>query len=64
MHIRIYGTPASGPLKRLPPTQTRSIPGCRSKTPVAQMHFASDLPLSQGVHGINGQKMTIQANPE
>ena len=31
MHIRIYGIPACGPLKRLPPTQTRDIPGCRKQ---------------------------------
>jgi len=31
--------------------------------PTAQMHFASDLPLSQGSHSINGQEMTKQASP-
>jgi hypothetical protein len=39
------------------------FPDCQSKTPVAQMHFASELPLSQGNHPLNTQKMTIQANP-
>jgi hypothetical protein len=63
MHIRFYRISASGPQKQLTPTQTSGILSCRSKTPVAQMHFASELPLSQGSHGINGQKITIQANP-
>jgi len=62
MHIRIYRIPACDPLKRLPPMQTMSIPGFQGKTPVAQMHFASELPLSQGNHSINGQMMTIQPN--
>jgi hypothetical protein len=30
---------------------------------VAQMHLASELPLPQGKHSIDKQKMTIQANP-
>ena len=47
MHIRIYRIAACGPVKGLPPTQTRAIPGSQGKTPVAQMHFASELPLSQ-----------------
>jgi len=34
--------------------QTKGIPDCQSKTPVAQMHFASEFPLSQGSHSING----------
>ncbi len=63
LHIRIYWTPACGSLKGLPPTQTRVIPGCQGKTPGAQMHFASEFRLSQASHSINGQKMTIQANP-
>jgi len=57
------GFPAFGPLKQLSPTQTKSIPGCQSKTPAAQMHFASDLPLSQYSHIIIGQNMAIQADP-
>ncbi len=63
LHIRIYWTPACGSLKRLPPTQTMGIPGFQRETPVAQMHFVSEFPLSQGGHSINGLKMTIQANP-
>jgi len=43
MHIRIYGIAACGALKRLPPTQTRAIPGLQGETPVAQMHFALEL---------------------
>jgi len=62
MHIRIYGIAACGPLKRLPPTQTRAIPGLQGKTPVAQMHFALELPLSQGNHSINGQRMNLEKN--
>jgi len=62
LHIRICWTQDCGPLKRLPPTQTKSTPGCQSKTPVAQMHFASELPLSRGSHNINGHKITIQEN--
>jgi hypothetical protein len=46
MHIRIYQIPACCHLKRLPPTQTRGIPDFQGKTPVAQMHFASELPLA------------------
>jgi hypothetical protein len=63
--IRIYGTLADDPLGWLPPTQTKGIPGFQGKTPVAQMHFASELPLSQGNHSstINDQRMIIQANP-
>jgi hypothetical protein len=63
--IRIYGTLADDPLRRLPPTQAKGIPGFQSKTPVAQMHFVSELPLSQGDQRItmDGQKMFIQANP-
>jgi hypothetical protein len=30
----------------LPPTQAMGFPDCHGKTPVAQMHFASELPLS------------------
>jgi len=30
------------------------IPGSQSKTPVAQMHFASEQLLSKANHGING----------
>jgi hypothetical protein len=48
--------------KMLPPTQMKVIPGCQGKTPVAQMHFASELPLPRSGHSINGQKITIQAN--
>ncbi len=55
LHIRINWTAADGPLKWLPPTQMKVIPGCQSKTPVAQMHFASEPPLSQGSHTLNGQ---------
>jgi hypothetical protein len=62
MHIRIYLIPADGPSKRLPPTQKKGIPGCQGKTPVAQTHFALELPLSQGNHRIDVQKITIQAN--
>jgi hypothetical protein len=40
-------------LKRLPPTQTKGLPGFRSKTPVAQMHFASELPLCRGSPSMN-----------
>jgi len=47
-------------LNRLSPTQTGGIPAFQSKTPVAQIHFASELPLSQGSHRINGKEMTIQ----
>jgi hypothetical protein len=64
MHIRIYGISASIPSKGPPPKQTRSIPGRQSKTPVAQMHFDSELPLSEDRHSINGCKMILQANPE
>jgi hypothetical protein len=39
------------------------FPGCQGKTPVAQMHFASEFPLSKGTHLLNIQKMTIQAHP-
>jgi hypothetical protein len=48
MHIRIYWHVASGPLRRLPPMQTRGIPSSQSKTSVAQMHFASEFPLPRG----------------
>ena len=51
------------PFTKLPPTQTMGIPGFQSKTPVAQMHFVSELPLSQGSYSINGLKMSIQSNP-
>jgi len=44
---------------RLSPTQTGGIPAFQSKTPVAQMHFASELHLSQGSHSINGKEMII-----
>jgi hypothetical protein len=44
---------------RLSPTQTEGIPAFQSKTPVAQMHFASELHLSQGSHSINGKEMII-----
>jgi hypothetical protein len=52
-------------LGRLPPTQTKGIPGFQRKTPVAQMHFASELPLSEGDHSIDmdGLMMITQANP-
>jgi len=45
---------------RPPPKQTRGIPDCQGKTPAAQMHFASELPLSPGNHSIsiNGHMMT------
>jgi hypothetical protein len=46
----------------LPPRQMKVVPGCQGKTPVAQMHFASELSLSRSGHSINGQKITIQAN--
>jgi len=63
--IRIYGVTAGDSLGRLPPTQARGIPDCHSKTPVAQMIFASELPLSQGYHSMNmdSQEMIIQPNP-
>jgi len=63
--IRIYGISAGDFSERLPPTQARGTPDCHSKTLVAQMPFASELPLSQGNHSINidGQKMIIQGNP-
>jgi hypothetical protein len=48
--IRIYGFSADDSLGGLPPTQAKGIPGHHSKTPVAQMPFASELPLSQGNH--------------
>ncbi len=32
------------------------IPGFQRETPVAQMYFASEFPLSQGSHSINGLK--------
>jgi hypothetical protein len=51
--IRIHGISADDPLERLPPRQTRGIPGFHSKTPVAQMPFVSELPLSQGDQRIN-----------
>jgi len=44
------------------PTQMQVIPGCQSKTPVAQMHFASEHLLSKGSHGINDLWLIIQAN--
>jgi len=63
MHIRIYWNPACCFLKRFPPTQTKFILRCQSKTAVAQMLFASELPLSPGNLIINSQKMIIWANP-
>jgi hypothetical protein len=62
--IRLYGISADDSLGRLPPTQTKGIPGFPSKTPVAQMHFASELPLSEADRSINmaGQLMITQAN--
>jgi hypothetical protein len=55
---------ADDPLRQLPPTQTEGIPGFPSKTPVAQMHFAWEFPLSEGDRSINmaGQLMITQAN--
>jgi hypothetical protein len=50
--IHLQGISAVDPLERLPPTQARGIPGFPSKTPVAQIHFVSELPLSQGDQGI------------
>jgi hypothetical protein len=32
-------------IEKLPPLQTTVIPGFEGKTPVAQMHFALELPL-------------------
>jgi hypothetical protein len=63
--IRIYAIKADDLLERLPPTQTKGIPGFQGKTPVAQMHFASEFPLCQADQHItmDGQKMIIQANP-
>jgi len=64
MHIRIYYLISSGGFsKRLPVKQKRVIPGCQGKTPVAQMHFASELPLSLGNHIMEGQNKTSKANP-
>jgi hypothetical protein len=51
--IRIHGISGDDPLERLPPRQTRSIPGFHSKTPVAQMPFVSELPLSHDDQRIN-----------
>jgi hypothetical protein len=64
MHIRIYGIAACGVLKRLPPTQTTAIPDFQGKTPVAQMHFALELPRSKGNHSISGQRMNLEKNRE
>jgi hypothetical protein len=63
--IRTYGITAGDFSGRLPPTQARGIAGCHSKTPVAQMLFVSELPLSQGYHSMNmdSQEMIIQAKP-
>ena len=47
-------------LNRLSPMQTEGIPAFLSKTPVAQMHFAPELPLSQGSHSIDGKDSPIQ----
>jgi len=54
LHIRISWTEVNGFVAWLPPTQMHVIPGCQSKTPVAQMHFASEHLLSKGNPGING----------
>ena len=64
MHYSRLLIPANDPLERLPPTQTRGIPGCQGKTPVAQMHFASELPLSHSdsITNMDGQEKIIQAN--
>jgi hypothetical protein len=43
--------------------QTTIIPGFEDKTPVAQMHFASEHLLSQSSHRIKSQKITLHANP-
>jgi hypothetical protein len=54
LHIRISWTAVRRSAIRLPPTQMKVIPGCQSKTPVAQMHFASEIPLPKQNHSING----------
>jgi hypothetical protein len=40
------------------------LPGFQGKTPVAQMPFASELPLSQGNSSISGQEMTCNQIPD
>jgi hypothetical protein len=54
LDIRISWTGVNGFSTWLPPTQMKVIPGCQSKAPVAQMHFASEHLLSKGNNGING----------
>jgi hypothetical protein len=65
MHYSHLWDLTNDPLGRLSPTQTKGIPGFQSKTPVAQMHIASELPLSEGDHSINidGQMMITQTKP-
>jgi len=54
LHIRISWTGVNGFAAWLSPMQMKVIPGCQSKTPVAQMLFASEHLLSKASHGING----------
>jgi len=62
LHIRISWTAVNGSGTWLTPTQMKGIAGCRSKTPVAQMHLASEHPLAEGSHGSNGLLVNSQAN--
>jgi hypothetical protein len=50
MHIRIRWIAIFCSAPRLPPTQMKVVPSCQSKTPVAQMHFATELPLPERNH--------------
>ncbi|MCG6917893.1 MAG: hypothetical protein LJE89_10135 [Deltaproteobacteria bacterium] len=54
LHIRISWSGVCGFAAWLSPRQMKAIPVCQSKTPVAQMHFASEHLLSKANHGING----------
>jgi hypothetical protein len=51
LHIRANWTGFIGFATWLPPTQMKVLPGCQSKTPVAQMHFASEYLLSKETMG-------------
>jgi hypothetical protein len=42
--------------------QTEAIPDSQDKTPVAQMHFASEFLLSRDSCSINGKNIAVPAN--
>ena len=64
MHIRIYGIRLVVRIERLPPMQTKVISGFHSTTPVAQMHSASELHLSQSSRSIYGQRTPLKQIPD